>query len=221
MWEIGVAPDLRLKANVYFPDVVQGGEEGEPRSSDVIQAIQSPGAGQPLTDRRLSHELLETSAHIRHVVLQQVDTLRRLLPVGRSFCPKQLSVVRRRHSSIIARCESQGCTCRLVRIGPFVIPKQGPTQGILAYGQMRDKRLIQAPEALQRHLPPEGSQYSRAWPTTTPPVFCELLDGEADAQLSFTGRTRACRCSSRPPVTALGGALTGRRAPSSLRRRGC
>ena len=90
-----VAPDAGLEADVDLAYVVQGGEEGQPRHRRVIQRVQATGACQPLPDVGLGQQRLEAGPNIGQVMLQQVDALRPLLPVGLRLGPEPAGVVRR------------------------------------------------------------------------------------------------------------------------------
>ena len=83
-----VPPNPGLEAHVDLANVVQGGEQGQPRRRGIVQGVQTPGTGQPLPDGWLGQQSLEAGAHIGQVVLQQVDALRPPLPVRPSLGPE-------------------------------------------------------------------------------------------------------------------------------------
>ena len=62
--QVGVPPDLRLKAGVYLADVVQRGEERQPRRRGIVERVQPTGVRQTLPYRRLGEELLEARADV-------------------------------------------------------------------------------------------------------------------------------------------------------------
>ena len=63
------APDLRLKTDVHFADVVQSYQDAKPCCSRPVQIAPSSRVGQSLANCRLFQQGLEAGRYIGKVVL--------------------------------------------------------------------------------------------------------------------------------------------------------
>ena len=62
--QVVVPPSLRLEPHVDLPYIVQGGQDGQPPPHNIIDVMQSAGAGQAIPDGGLGQQRFEAGANI-------------------------------------------------------------------------------------------------------------------------------------------------------------